>query len=222
MPAFRMVALLSLGLIIGLGAGLGTGYTVFNPQIGTLQERLATAEGKAASVEAKYNDAVTGKERAAVLLQQAMKEKDDKIEALEADIASKNSQLLSLQNIKIDSEKIAAERLALEKQLEEASTQLKSLKGPDVRLVLFNIKSITKDGPDEHIITGYLVNFGSEDAKSASIEIEWQGPGGCACMPEIVKKERIDFAKIEARSIKAVSQTYSTDGTPVWHFSWQK
>jgi hypothetical protein len=223
MPAFRMVALLSLGLIIGLGAGLGTGYTAFSPQVGTLQEKLAAAEVKAVTIEAKYNEVISGKEKAEALLQETLKENDAKIKALEADIASKNSQLLSLQNIKIDSEKIVAERVALEKQLEESRTQLKSLKGADVRLAHFNIKSTAKDGaPDEHIVTGYLINFGSEGAKSASIEIEWRGQGGCPCMPEILKKERINFVNIEARSIIMVNQTYATDGMPVWYFNWQK
>ena len=220
MPILRVVTLLSLGVIIGLGAGLGVGYTMFGPQVGTMQEKPA-AEGKVVS-EAKYNEAVGGREKAEALLQEALKENNAKIKALEADVASKNSQLLSLQNIKIDSEKIVAERAALEKQLEETRTQLKSLKGADLGLAQFNIKSITKDGPDEQIVTGYLINFGSEGAKSASIEIEWQGPGGCPCNPEILKKERIDFANIEGHSIIVINQTYSTDGTPVWYFNWQK
>jgi hypothetical protein len=193
---------------------------MFGPQVGTMQEKPA-AEGKVVS-EAKYNEAVGSREKAEALLQEALKENNAKIKALEADVASKNSQLLSLQNIKIDSEKIVAERAALEKQLEETRTQLKSLKGADLGLAQFNIKSITKDGQDEQIVTGYLINFGSEGAKSASIEIEWQGPGGCPCMPEILKKERIDFANIEGHSIIVINQTYSTDGTPVWYFNWQK
>ena len=220
MPALRFITLLSLSVIIGVGAGLGAGYTMFSSQAGIMQEKPA-AEGKVVS-EAKYDEAVSSKEKAEGLLREVLKENDVKIKSLDADIASKNSQLLSLQNIKIDSEKIVAERAALEKQLEDARTQLKSLKGADVRLTQFNLKSITKEGPDEHILTGYIINFGSEGAKSASIDIEWQGPGGCPCMPEILKKERIDFTNIEARSVIKINQTYLTDGTPVWYFSWQK
>lgn len=222
MPPLRLVALVSIGVIIGLGTGLGAGYTMFTPQVGVLQEKLDAAESKLVAVEAKYNEVISGKERADVLVQDSLKERDAKIKSLEAEIQSKNSELLSLKEIKIESEKILAQRAAIEKELEDARNQLVSLKSADVRLVAFDIKTIEKDGPDEHIITGYLVNFGNGDAKSARLEIQWQGPGGCPCAPEIVRKEAIQFTDIKARSVIVINQSYSIDGMPIWFFEWQK
>jgi len=227
MPALRMVALLSLGLIIGLGTGLGTGYTLFNPQDGALQEKLTAAEGKAVSIEAKYNDAIGSKEKTEATLQQALQENDAKVKSLQTDIAARNSQLLNLQDIKIQGDKILAERAALEKELEASKKQLQELMGPDVKLLGFAESSrLNEKGQLEHTVKGYVINFGNRDSPSAKLVLTWSEMV-CACQVNQISRETIEFTNIKAHDIVEFTKTYSFKidldlKTVDTEFTWQK
>ena len=209
MSALKMVALLSLGVIIGLGAGLGASYTLFNPQVGALQERLTAAQERAVSIEAKYDDVVGSKQKAEATLQQALQENDAKVKSLQADITSKNSQLLSLQDFNIQSDKILAERAVMEKELEASKRQLQELMGPDAKLLGFAESSrLNEKGGLKHTVKGYVVNFGNQDVKSAKLVVTWSEMV-CGCQVNQISRETIEFTNIKTHDIVEFTKTYS-------------
>ena len=149
MPSVKLMALLSIGLLVGLGTGLGAGYVGLNPQVNNLQEKVTATEAKStelvgainslqekgATAEKNYAQSLESREKAEVLLQNSLGEKDMHLKALESEIAAKRAELLDLQSKKTDADKTFATMAALETEIQDSKSQLKALKSADVRLI---------------------------------------------------------------------------------------
>lgn len=227
MASVKLIALLSIGLIVGLGTGLGAGYVGLNPQINNLQDKLVSTQDKLVAAEAKYGQLLESKEKADSLLQSTLAEKEAKIRALELDIASKSAELATLKSIKADSEKALAAKAALEKEIGDAKAQIVALKAADVKLIGLKIdEKVDANGQQHHIVTGYVINFGGEDASLAKLKITWNEEI-CPCQFDQIRSETITLSNVKAKSVNEISETYTFKINSAMkrvdtEFTWQK
>ena len=81
-------------------------------------------------------------------------------------------------------------------------------------------------GKQEHVVTGYVINFGNEDSKGATLAIKWYEEI-CPCQRNLIRTDVIDFSDIKGRSVTEIKQSFAFNINlqlkfADYEFTWQK
>ncbi len=204
-----------ISILIGLGAGLGAGYIGLNPQVNRL-----IAQQESNSVQNNLQQEINA-------AKQEIEAKNAKLASLDNTVSVKESELATLRNRLAEFEKKpAADVLAvgerrllldqiqkLEAEVGQARDLLKSTQDPNLKLLGPIIEKIAHPGAeDEHVVHGWVVNFGSQAAMLATVKVEWLSVycvGLMQCETRWSKAESIVLTNVRGRSVTEFKESYS-------------
>lgn len=188
LPVSKPLALVIIGLIIGVSLGLGSGYAIFYPDMvnersKTVEERITDVEDSVITLDGRINDvnddiaAINENLEAILELTEAVNQIDSRVSALEngqiilsSDLNDLEDQLTDIENYMADLESdIALLEVSWEDMLEDFSDLETAYNA--VNNELEDIQALVRENDGVWILTAYMANPSSNFEQKISNEI---------------------------------------------------
>ena len=233
MVALNIILVAGLSVIIGLGTGIASGYIGLNPQVnyltGQVEDRDSVIGDLSLDLEERDSAMISileddqRMEQALELIAQELEAKEIEIESLrnlvsarKAELDVLRAELLAQQGLMAvavndDAMLLQSEIQTLEEELTIVQLELEALQVADVHVIgPFITQVVNPDSPDEHIIQGWIVNYGDVAARYANFELEFR-EGGCLCQSRIVETVKITLGSVEGKSFLEFNESFFFD-----------
>ncbi len=231
MVTVNLFLVAGLSVIIGLGTGIASGYIGLNPQVnyltGQVEDRDSVIGGLSSELEERDSAMISileddqRMEQALELMTQKLEAKEIDITSLRNVISTREVELNNLRGqlsdlemmpaVNDDAMLLQAEIQTLEEELTIVQSDLEALQVADVHVIgPFITQVVNPDSPDEHIIQGWIVNYGDVAARYANFELEFR-EGGCLCQSRIVDTVKITLGSVEGKSFLEFNESFFFD-----------
>ncbi len=227
----NLILVAGLSVIIGLGTGIASGYIGLNPQVnyltGQIEDRDSAIGDLSLQLEERDGAMISDleddqrMEQALELMAQELEAKEIEIISLQNAISTREVELNVLQAQLVELEMVpdVSEDVILlqnqiqnlEEELTNVQLDLEALQVADVHVIgPFITQVVNPDGPDEHIIRGWIVNYGDAATRYANFEFEFR-EGGCLCQSRIVETVKITLGSIQGKSFLEFNKSFFFD-----------